>query len=168
MRKIEVRERCSVGGCDRDGTLKTMCKAHYYMMRRNGNTDAKLRPKRGYSIDAKGYVMLCIDGRRVFEHVLVAEKAIGRALPSGAVVHHVNGNPLDNRNCNLVICPSIEYHALLHMRERALDACGNANYRKCPFCKQYSDPETMQKSSNSNSYHHAECKAGYYRARKSK
>jgi hypothetical protein len=54
----------------------------------------------------------------VGEHILVAERALGKQLPPAAVVHHVNEQRRDNRNCNLVICENQAYHALLHARMR--------------------------------------------------
>ncbi len=52
----------------------------------------------------------------VLEHVVLAEKALGRALPTASEVHHLNENKADNSRRNLVICENREYHALLHQR----------------------------------------------------
>jgi len=61
------------------------------------------------------------NGGYMLEHILIAEKALGRPLPKGAEVHHVNEIKTDNRNENLVICENHAYHFLLHarMKERA-------------------------------------------------
>lgn len=78
------------------------------------------------------------------EHILIAEKALGHALPQGAVVHHHDENGFNNQNQNLVICESRKYHALLHSRMRAITACGNPDWVRCYVCHQYDDPTKVQ------------------------
>ncbi len=49
----------------------------------------------------KGYVL---------EHRLAVEKELGRYLADEEVVHHVNGNPRDNRIRNLIVFPNNATH----------------------------------------------------------
>lgn len=79
----------------------------------------------------------------VYEHILVAEHALGHFLPLHALVHHVNQDPRDNRPCNLVICEDQAYHMLLHKRLRGYLANGNPDSRKCTYCKQYDTPKNL-------------------------
>lgn len=68
---------------------------------------------RGYRIFKKGETNHC-------EHKMIAEKALGKPLPKGAEIHHMNGRKADNHTpFNLIICPSHKYHMLLHKRMRA-------------------------------------------------
>jgi HNH endonuclease len=83
-------------------------------------------------------------GRSVSKHIAVAEKALGKKLPTGVIVHHVDENTLNNLPTNLVICPDEAYHKLLHRRMRAEKACGDANYQKCQYCQTWDDPARMK------------------------
>lgn len=61
----------------------------------------------------------------ILEHAYKAELALGHALPPGACVHHVDGNPSNNANANLVICENSGYHNTLHHRQRVADRGGD-------------------------------------------
>lgn len=50
---------------------------------------------------------------KVLEHRLVVEKSLGRFLNSDEIVHHINGDKLDNRLENLVITNRSE-HIRIH------------------------------------------------------
>lgn len=135
---------CSVDGCQSSVTARGLCNAHYKQFRRNGSLERKNREWGTGSIHpVTGRIYVFHQGRLRFQHVVIAEKALGRPLPEGAQVHHVDGNPQNNHPTNLVICPDQNYHALLHQRTEALDACGHASWRKCRYCKQWDDPKNM-------------------------
>lgn len=98
----------------------------------------------------EGYIVLNLpdhpraDSRgRVLEHIVIAEQVLGRHLPDGAEVHHVNGRRSENRNNNLVICENRAYHRLLHQRQRAIAAGAPAHWLKCWQCKTYDEPENL-------------------------
>ena len=100
-----------------------------------------------------GYQFQTVSGKTSYLHIMAAEKAIGKKLPKGAEVHHVNGNPTDNRNDNLVICENHKYHSLIHMRTEALLVAGNANFRLCKICGIFDRPEHMKSTKNGQMYH---------------
>ena len=120
--------------------------------------------KGGRTITTCGYVRINMpnhpradrDGG-VLEHVLIAEKALGKPLPSKAEVHHVNDKKGDNSRGNHVICQDTAYHMLLHVRARALKACGHAKWRKCVVCKQYDDLQNMMLNKRLNRVYHRQC-----------
>ena len=78
-----------------------------------------------------------------YVHVLLAERVLGRPLPTGAVVHHADGNPRNNTLSNFVICPDQAYQNLLHQRLRAMAATGDPAKRKCTLCKQWDDRSNL-------------------------
>ena|SRR6266568_1279008 len=68
----------------------------------------------GRSVGRHRYIRINIGrGERQDEHVVKAEKALGRPLKPNECVHHLNMNKTDNRNSNLLICTR-GYHTWLH------------------------------------------------------
>lgn len=57
-------------------------------------------------------------GQRRRAHRVLAERALGRPLMSGEIVHHRDGNKANNAPENLLVLPSQAYHAHLeyHLR----------------------------------------------------
>lgn len=77
---------------------------------------------KGRSMTQHGYVLIRVGKEHhladvrgyAYEHRLIAEASLGRRLLEGEVVHHMNGNPSDNRPENLEVLPSIVEHRLEH------------------------------------------------------
>lgn len=113
---------------------------------------------------SRGYAYIYSPLRRKFapEHIVVAETALGKLLKKPAEVHHFDEVITNNCNSNLVVCNDRSYHQLLHRRSRAAKVCGNANFRRCMFCKVYSDPVTMV--THGKSISHLECRKSYQHA----
>jgi len=82
--------------------------------------------------------------KKQLEHVRVVERALGKALRSGAVIHHFDENGMNNSPENLIVCPDQFYHFLLHRRQDALKACGHPGWEKCTECKQWDDPQNLR------------------------
>lgn len=123
----------------------------------------------GHSKEKGGYISCWTEsGKRKRMHQIIIENIIGRKLPDGACIHHIDGNKQNNDNKNLVVCDSHSYHRLIHAREKILIKCGNANKRKCKYCKEYDYTENMYFNKSGRSHFHRKCAAEHHRNRKLK
>lgn len=108
-------------GCDNVSEYNNgLCERHYQMWRIYDRTHKIVRRGESYK-DSNGYIRLTVDQKMMYEHVYLATKALGKPLPDGVVVHHMNEKRDDNYTpYNLVICPDQDYHLLIHRRMREL------------------------------------------------
>lgn len=96
-------------------------------------------------------------GRREYLHRLRAERALGKPLPPGAVVHHADGSK--DEHAPLVICQDAAYHYLLHMRQRVVQRGGNPSTDKwCPDCKSLKLKTDFNQNSRKNDGLHNLCR----------
>jgi hypothetical protein len=71
----------------------------------------------------------------VYQHHIVAEKKLRRRLRKEEIVHHIDGDPKNNKPDNLEIMTRAEHarmHAVERAKERGVDDPNR--FKKCPMC----------------------------------
>lgn len=66
----------------------------------------------------RGYRLVCVRGKQVYEHRYIMEQHLGRKLDRRENVHHINGDKLDNRIDNLELIDVGEHIHKCHPRKR--------------------------------------------------
>lgn len=115
----KTRYGCTVEGCHNPHYAHGLCGMHGTRFSKRGTTDPL--PITGQYIASSR----ADNKAHQWEHRAVAERALGRPLPRGVQVHHVDDNGRNNANDNLVICQDHAYHKDLHRRRRIFRAGGN-------------------------------------------
>jgi hypothetical protein len=106
------RDQCSHPGCERGAHSSGYCRSHYRRLRLYGDPDGGRPPRtrsehghmsHGYwKVTVPHHEMHLTNGVRYeFEHRLLMARHLRRALTADEVVHHRNGDRLDNRLENL-------------------------------------------------------------------
>jgi hypothetical protein len=85
-----------------------------------GDTRRKAREAtRGYCLLPSNHPAFIHKPKHDLPHRRIAENVLGRRLKRTEVVHHINGDHNDNRNCNLLVCSNV-YHSWLHSKLRGM------------------------------------------------
>ena len=102
----------------------------------------------GY-VDSLGYYRIANKGVDVHLHRWIVERVIGRKLKPKEIVHHINYNKLDNRRCNLLLCPSQAYHLLIHARTNYINKGINPDtHHFCSMHQEFLSKELFPKNKN--------------------
>lgn len=118
---------CKVEGCTGEYHAIGYCKKHFQRYNRTGLVNTKRKENGNGHTDKRGYIEHCINGKRCYEHRLVVEKEIGKELSEGSVVHHIDGNKLNNNLNNLMIFKNKGEHARHHHEERRKNKIKSGN-----------------------------------------
>jgi len=93
--------------------------------RKDGSREGKFHHNfKGKTINSQGYRLIYSpnhpknQSRYVREHILVTEQILGRYLLPFEVIHHINGDRLDNRPENLYLLPKREHDRYEQLRRR--------------------------------------------------
>ena len=132
---------CGCGGYATKGAR--YIRGHWAKTKEGGDRLSETKHKGSRTPHGDGYFTVSVNRQNKLEHIAVAEKAIGRPLPPGAIVHHIDGIRDNNHPSNLVICQDAAHHQMLHRRARAIAACGYADWRRCAFCGQWDSPNNL-------------------------
>ena len=124
-------ELCSVKGCRGRWRAGGYCHKHYMRWWVHGDPLIMKQAENGSGcITPDGYKVIRVNGKLGYEHRHVMEKKLKRKLKSYEVVHHIDGDKLNNDPNNLQVLNGNGKHSTLHktdwdsMTHRTCTKCG--------------------------------------------
>jgi hypothetical protein len=66
------------------------------------------------------YKTIIVNGKQIREHRWIMEQHLGRKLKTCEHIHHINGDPLDNRLENLQIVSNSEHQRIEHIERKKI------------------------------------------------
>lgn len=125
-----------VTGAKKNGLRFCSSVCHGQYLSDSGIADKRFKPyqfkpggephnKQGWHFNIRGYRIVTGAGKRMSEHRLIMQRHLGRRLADSEIVHHINGNKLDNRIENLQVMTSSEHareHWLLRKNETVIES----------------------------------------------
>lgn len=101
-----------------EGTMKVFLSQHVELKKRGGQPGEKNGASKGKTVDQKDRDHGKYWARRT------VELALGKKLPKGWVIHHMNESPRDQRHSNLWLFPTADLHRQYHAQQSEILASG--------------------------------------------
>lgn len=126
---------CSADRCERPSFCKGLCTKHYQRFYTHGSVTVINRRENGQGTIHHGYKEITVKGKQVPEHRNLIEVFLGRKLQRREVIHHINGDRLDNRLENLMILTN-QTHTPIHKTGRYWHKGTSDTHKYCSKCEQ--------------------------------
>ncbi len=109
------------------------CDVHYGRWKRHGDPNKLLIRQPGRGQITSSYCLLRFDNKCIMEHRKIMQDHLGRELTSQEVVHHIDGNGLNNNISNLQLFPNNAEHMKHHAKLRRKKNEIHDNQKNHPF-----------------------------------
>jgi hypothetical protein len=121
----QIAERLSTTVHNILHVLKSLPVKDYLALKKNRYAKAKTGQQNprwtGQALSSKGYAVQHVGGKQEYVHRTLMAEALGlKALPSWAIVHHIDGDKSNNQLSNLALTTA-DGHRTLHFLSERVD-----------------------------------------------